>query len=102
MSLDWFYFALIGGAIDAGAAYLVYKWQAWTIDRRMKRMNPTAKNGLNLDLSYRIDGNEVFGIHGRGTDFGDLIDNMVRSFNTWTQKKDEKMKEAVNPSDQNK
>lgn len=76
---------LIGGAV---AAYIVYKIMAWKQNMMVKKFHPTEKNGLNLDVSYRIDDSEVFGIHGRGVDLGDLIDNMLRGFNAFTKKKE--------------
>jgi hypothetical protein len=91
----WVALAVLGSAMDAGAAYVVYKWQAWRIDTMNKKLHPTEKNGLNLDLSYRIDGSEVFGVHGRGVDLSDMIDNMMRGFSTLTKHKDTVINDTI-------
>jgi hypothetical protein len=99
--LDWILLGIFGAVLDGAMAYAVYKWQAWAIDRQMKKMHPTERNGLNLDLSYRIDGSEVMGFHGRGVDIGDLIDNIMRGFNSWSRKKDDKVNFNVNKEGNN-
>jgi hypothetical protein len=87
--------AWAGGLLDITAGmvggYLVYRYMAWRNDQMIKRMHPDQKNGLNLDVSYKIDGSEVFGLHGRGVNLGDMIDNMFRGFSAWSHKKDMKV-----------
>ncbi len=67
--------------IVAGATtYIIYKYFTWKTNVMLKKKFPTKSNGLNLDISYKIEDNEVFGVHARGVDVSDLIENMLTAF----------------------
>jgi hypothetical protein len=89
MSLFW-NIAIPLGFIDMlvsfSVAFATYKYLAWKASQALKKKYPTEKNGLNLDFSYRIEGSEVFGIHVRGVDMLDLIDNVVSSLKLVNEK----------------
>lgn len=77
--------------VSFAVAYGTYRYMIWKQDQLLKKMHPDEKNGLNVDLSYKIDGQEVFGVHARGVDLADLIDNATRAFSAFTKRKDQKV-----------
>lgn len=79
MIIDWS-IAIPLGLIDMVVAFTVswatMRYMQYKNDMLIKKRNPTEKNGWNLDISYRQDGYEGFGIHSRGAEITELITNI--------------------------
>lgn len=75
--------------------YLTLKYNNWKQQKLVERMYPSQKTGLNIDVAYKIDNVEVAGLHLRGVNLEDAIDNLTRMFSSWSQKKDMKFSEQT-------
>lgn len=85
MVFDWSLIiplSIVDMCVSFGVAYGTYRYVTWRNEQMLRKKHPTKANGLNLDLSYRIDDNEVFGIHCRGVDVIDLINNAMDAFSS--------------------
>lgn len=68
---------IVDTVVSFSVAYLTYRYLQYKNEQLVKKKNPTNQNGHNLDYSFRLEGNEVFGIHLRGATVEDLIDRAL-------------------------